>query len=253
MPSLMLLPMHRLRRQWSLIDILLKASFGMIIAIPNLMTTTIIINKPKSLPLAIPMSRIIVIRVPRLTRPHPALVLLGRTDGGIVPPIVEMALIAVPTNALATVPDEEEAACAQGYKDDYEAQDWEGDDHAQVDAVGGVCAWRGEGHGGGEEDFGEDSGRGDVECGAHCCAEVAVISNGFEDWDKVSGCSFFGFVDSSTVCKIHLPTGCARVHGLGGQVIAELAGVNDVIGKCSALAPVLEVVRAGVCQVDAHS
>lgn len=74
---------------------------------------------------------------------------------------------------------------------------------------------------------------------------------------KVSGCASFyffaRFVDSRTVSEIHLPAGCPRVYGLGGQVIAEFTGVDDVIGKRRALAPVLEIVRRGVCQLGYHS
>lgn len=57
-------------------------------------------------------------------------------------------------------------------------------------------------------------------------------------------------IDSRTGGKVYLPACRARVYGRGGQVIAELASVDDVVGERGALAPVLEIVRAGVFQVN---
>jgi hypothetical protein len=107
--------------------------------IPNLMSTAIIINKPKSMPVPIRSSSggLVIVRVPGLPRPAPAtLVMLGCGDGGVIPAVVQVTLVAVSPDALAAVPDEEEAARTQRHKDDYEAQDWEGDYHAQVYAAG---------------------------------------------------------------------------------------------------------------------
>lgn len=44
-----------------------------------------------------------------------------------------------------------------------------------------------------------------------------------------------------TVCEVHLSAGRARVHRVGGQVIAELAGVDHVVGECGAGAPIAQV------------
>ena len=84
---------------------------------------------------------------------------------------------------------------------------------------------------------------------------MAVVADGFEDWRQVSGCFFRGFCCSCGLCldgvphtisEVYLRPGCAGVHGLGGEVIAEFTGVDDVVGKCGTLAPILEIVRAGV-------
>lgn len=51
---------------------------------------------------------------------------------------------------------------------------------------------------------------------------------------------------SHTISEVYLRTGRAGVHGLGGHVITKFAAVNDIVGKCGTLAPILEIVRAGV-------
>lgn len=84
------------------------------------MGLSIIVNKPKARPMAIAIGggggggrRLVIIRVRRLSRPAPDTLVLGRRAiVGLVPPLIQMALVAVPADALATVPDEEEAACA---------------------------------------------------------------------------------------------------------------------------------------------
>lgn len=100
--------------------------------ISNLMSTPVTIDKPEAIPIPIPRrGSLVIVRVPRLTSPTPAaLVLPGCADGGIIPALVQMALVTIPTDALAAVPDEEEAACSQYHENDYEAQDRECDYHA---------------------------------------------------------------------------------------------------------------------------
>ena len=90
-------------------------SLRVVIPIPNIMSMSIIVNKAEAQPMPIRCccrSRLVIIRVRRLSRPAPdTLVLLRCADGGIIPPLVQMALVPVPADTLATVPDEEEAAC----------------------------------------------------------------------------------------------------------------------------------------------
>lgn len=70
--------------------------------------------------------------------------------------------------------------------------------------------------------MGEDSGWGYVEGFARYCLEVTVVADGFEDWiGAVSGFYWIAdFMQIRTVCQIHLG-GC--------QVVAELAGIHDVV------------------------
>lgn len=90
-------------------------SLRVVIPIPNIMSLSIIINKAEAQPMPIRRCRpscLVMIRVRGLSCPAPGtLVLSRRADGGIIPPLVQMALVTVPADALATVPDEEEAAC----------------------------------------------------------------------------------------------------------------------------------------------
>lgn len=100
--------------------------------IPNLMSTPVIIDKSEAISIPIPRrGSLVIIRILWLSSPAPAaLILPGCGDGGIIPALVQMALVTIPTDALAAVPDEEEAACSQYHENDYEAQDRECDYHA---------------------------------------------------------------------------------------------------------------------------
>lgn len=51
--------------------------------------------------------------------------------------------------------------------------------------------------------------------------------------------------DIRTVRHVHL-----RIHLLIGQVVAELAVIDNVIGKASCRAPVIKVVRTGIEDID---
>lgn len=92
MPGLMLKPGRtRLPGQRSLINLLLVPGLGVVMTIPNLMSTPVIIDKPEAIPISIPRrgSSLVIIRVLWLTGPTPAaLVLPGRGDGGIIPALV---------------------------------------------------------------------------------------------------------------------------------------------------------------------
>ena len=156
------------------LNLLRNPILGIIISIPNLLPAAVIIHEPKASARAVPARRIHVMLGPA------AVGLFGRAHGRVVPAGVQMVRHTVLAHLSAPVPDEEEAAGAHGDQDDDEAQDWEGDHHAQV--YFGLCAWCREGHAGGEEGLGEDSGWGDVEGGPGGCLEVAVVSDGFEDW-----------------------------------------------------------------------
>lgn len=86
--------------------------------IPNFMAAAIIIHKPESRTIPIPrgsgMHLMAGVRVSALhvgVSPAPTtLRLLGCADGGVVPAVVQMALVAVAADALAAPADEEEAA-----------------------------------------------------------------------------------------------------------------------------------------------
>jgi hypothetical protein len=54
-------------------------------------------------------------------------------------------------------------------------------------------------------------------------------------------------LDIRTVRNVHL-----RIRLLVGQVVAELAIVDDIIGKTSCRTPVIEIIRAGIEKVDFH-
>lgn len=51
--------------------------------------------------------------------------------------------------------------------------------------------------------------------------------------------------DIRTVCHIHL-----RIRLSVGQVVAELAVIDHIVGKASCRAPVVKVVRAGIEDID---
>lgn len=102
-------------------------------SIPDLVPAAIGVHEPESLTRAVSACCIGIVGGPT------AAALVRRADGGVIPAGVQVVCHAVFTDALAAVPDEEEAAGAHAEEDDDEAQDWEGDHDAQVH-IGGVCA-----------------------------------------------------------------------------------------------------------------